>query len=871
MKKKIVAILMVLALFVSLTAFITPSALATARETSDPSAGEAARRQAVVDYMHAMARIEWTPAQDLYYTGCSCGHSSTFYAGTTYYGLPYTHKCGSVERMASYLSGGVLTLPEGYAYDEGFNGFDYLIGNDCADAVYWAWAQISDDISFTFSYNMLYDPAVKPVGGYSFVKKFAKPQTNGTSIADTFNALNDSVGAQGVYEIYAQIRMGDGVLKNGHAMLAVGDAVVVRNADGTINPQQSYVTITDQANRALTAENGYSSWGYQKAWTFKELYEKKHIPVTIDAFTEGTAQGVASLVKSGTTADGLPLGTVTSNYRINYVTVEIYDADSQQVSTNSVYPCTGSHNTQYTIVAEDLYDGITLTAGQTWKIFVNGGSEPVEAIDRATVPHEDHCVCAGAANGIGNHSNCAAAGWSAWTSTTTLPASDNYYLTGNVNLSAIHAFTGDANICLNGYGIYGPASGGVINLNKAITAGICDCSTSETGKIVAMNTNSANTAASWSGQVFDITVASYTLNLYSGTLTMDANAVQGNAGMIHSNVTGTINIYDAVLTEGRAAYGASMVMRGGANNTTVINMYGGEISDGRVTGYGGNFYLNAYVTFNLYDGVISDGYVAGTAVSTSQANGGNFVINSSATSTVLNIYGGLITGGSALNYGGNIYLYSGTVNMTDGGITNGICRNANSFGGNLSVGGAGSSGYGTLNMSGGIITGGEIYGKTTVTSAPYGDGAGIAAFKANLCTLNISGTAKIYGNHVSPGTAYQRESNIRLNGDTINIGTTINGVTVSTLEPGARIDLFTSDPTVGKVIATNVTADQIQYFRYHDDAWEFAVNANGQLVLTVIIEEYVEWSWEENVSADPVFDGSEVYFPVNNPEGDPDA
>ncbi len=445
----------------------------------------------------------------------------------------------------------------------------------------------------------------------------------------------------------------------------------------------------------------------------------------------------------------------------------------------------------------------------------------IVAVPRASASdHENHCLCAGDAAGLGGHS-CEDATWTAWDATananfkTTLPASGNYYLTENVALTAVHQFTGDANICLNGFTVSGPTSGGVLKVAGNVKLGFCDCSEKKDGKVIARNTNGK--AADWRGQVFELSADGFELNLYSGTFTMATGAQYGNAGMISngttgsSGATGTINLYNAVLTNGKASYGGSITLRGGANEQPVVNIYGGRIEGGYGVTYGGNILVMTQATINMYGGVIADGYVE---VENTSANGGNLMFNNGA--ATFNLYGGLITGGNCFNRGGNAYVGAGTINMTGGAITGGVVRGNSGVGGNVELGG--SSTVGTLNMSGGIITGGNVAGTNAA-------GGGVAPYYSDSkgCggVVNVSGTAKIYGNYTRKGTANETASDIYVYSGSwagttrpqnyVFVGTAIDGVNKTALESGAMVCITMANTAVGTAATQNGTADDAKY------------------------------------------------------------
>ena len=148
---------------------------------------------------------------------------------------------------------------------------------------------------------------------------------------------------------------------------------------------------------------------------------------------------------------------------------------------------------------------------------------------------------------------------------------------------------------------------------------------------------------------------------------------------------GTINVYGGILcsVEGTAC----PVVSCWSNS---LNIYGGEIRGNQASGIPGSVsvgYTGRATIMNMTGGLITGGIT--------DANGGNLFVEKSATA---NISGGVITCGSAQTYGGNIAC-DGTLNLSGGAVVNGSAQN---LGGNIYV-----SNSGTLNMSEGLVYGGN--------------------------------------------------------------------------------------------------------------------------------------------------------------------
>lgn len=195
-----------------------------------------------------------------------------------------------------------------------------------------------------------------------------------------------------------------------------------------------------------------------------------------------------------------------------------------------------------------------------------------------------------------------------------------------------------------------------------------------------------------------------TLNIYGGQI---ENGTAGKyGGNIFNNDAGTLHIHSGNIEGGTSKNG------GNIGNGGVINMHGGTVTAGAVTGdngYGGNIYNSTAATINLYDGTIS----AGTA----EDHGGNIFM----TGSYLNVYGGTIHGGTVTGgtlsdgtaftgMGGNIYATKPTaaVKIYGGTITGGSAEGSN--GGNLVlISGTRGYMYGGTVENGTAASGGNFY------------------------------------------------------------------------------------------------------------------------------------------------------------------
>lgn len=295
-------------------------------------------RKTVVDYMKAETSIAWTPSKDMTFTDDHPTHRQEYSKGEWYFGLPYTHKCGSLEKMQNYLN------EDGSVKNNiAATGWGGLMGNDCADAIFWALQRVSASPSYTLTDGMICENGMIAVGKYEVVKN----SKNKNSTKETCQKNGEKV----MYEAYAKIKLGDAVVKGpeGHTRLAAENAYVYRNSDGSINGEKSYIITHEQGARVSTMPDYHTTCKVNGRNTFATLFEKDYVPVTIPEYEKGEKTPVELSIDSKTdikTLTDLSKATVTSNYRINFVTLTL-KSDKETVYNKTVYPSYGTHNLYY--------------------------------------------------------------------------------------------------------------------------------------------------------------------------------------------------------------------------------------------------------------------------------------------------------------------------------------------------------------------------------------------------------------------------------------------------------------------------------------------------------------------------------------------
>ena len=287
-------------------------------------------RQMAVKAMLDQLSVQFSVGKFMYYKKASGSVSNKFFSyvpEVTYAGMPYTNG-----------SSGLVQWMEFYDTETGrfvFNGtgeeLDSTLGNSCAACIGSAWYTVCTSIKERFStYYMTPSNGCIPVGPY---------QSNYT-ITDYRQYTTDLIcadnGQEIMYQSYAAILPADGLISSPdvHAIMAIEPAHVVYNEDGTINGQESTVTIADQRAGdgalfyVLEDENGNEvsySGRVNYDYTFEELWKLSYIPVTTAEFL-GTQPYVAPDVKF-TQSSGKELisGIVETNYPIRVLRSVLVD------------------------------------------------------------------------------------------------------------------------------------------------------------------------------------------------------------------------------------------------------------------------------------------------------------------------------------------------------------------------------------------------------------------------------------------------------------------------------------------------------------------------------------------------------------------
>ena len=196
--------------------------------------------------------------------------------------------------------------------------------------------------------------------------------------------------------------------------------------------------------------------------------------------------------------------------------------------------------------------------------------------------------------------------------------------------------------------------GGVIKNNTAKNGGAYFSTTggtiNMTGGTISGNTATQSSNDAGGGAIY--MRGSGTINI-SGSAEITGNSSSLDGGAILMG-WGTINISDSAKINSNTAsrWGGAICLRQDSNQTTILNMRGGEISGNKANSEGGAVHvLDKQCQFFLYDGKIT-GNTSG--------DGGAIYLNQEPSWLIMQ--GGEISGNTATGNGGGVYIYrSGSV------------------------------------------------------------------------------------------------------------------------------------------------------------------------------------------------------------------
>lgn len=321
-------------------------------------------REKAVKRMYNMATIKWVPAVGFgsMYASLVKSNSKVIHPqGSENYGLPYTQRNrATLEKFADEIKDGVLSVPD---------NITEMWGVDCTGSVDYAISKFVPLPVMYLTPDFIWDR-----NKFTLLGNLKIDGRENSS-----EALKQNYSAQEVYEAFAQLQIGDILSthcqKGAHTRLVTGRTHVVRDGDGLVDPESSYVIITETSSGLADMSDKNNFGGFinaddyavpfepkkeytdlkdlkdlegkntnfrvNKKITFKQLFNGCYVPLTLNAYLTGTIEEPYVRIINPNTIDNIKngfKGTIYSNYTILSLTFNIKNTETGEKKTFIVYP-----------------------------------------------------------------------------------------------------------------------------------------------------------------------------------------------------------------------------------------------------------------------------------------------------------------------------------------------------------------------------------------------------------------------------------------------------------------------------------------------------------------------------------------------------
>ena len=291
-------------------------------------------RTLCVDFFRYSKTALWIADDDYTIYNSAGEEARTVDKGKVYGGLPYVGVAsGNVYRTLDYMD-----QETGVVNVKALGENPELFGNQCSIAAWWGWARVVNSAEFEWTYDAVRSRGFVPLGPHYYDPGLSRFSTKyGTDECCKENGMDTMM------ESYAELKKGDGIMymtTAGHIVMIASDAVVVRDAEGKIDPAQSYVTVLDQTTMWKTGTNEFGEEYTYEAnvdakWTFMTLYKGSYLPYTYKEFTgeDPVEDTEISFSHTGATitTDELFASHVKCNYGLVDIFALVHDAHGNEV------------------------------------------------------------------------------------------------------------------------------------------------------------------------------------------------------------------------------------------------------------------------------------------------------------------------------------------------------------------------------------------------------------------------------------------------------------------------------------------------------------------------------------------------------------
>lgn len=283
-------------------------------------------RQLCQNFLLMQLSMYWKPDTDITFvtTNYKKGTEKSLTTDTQYAGIVYHSKgFGNVYRMMEYYdeTTGIFALEQFLAdhggYGEGAAITDVetdesgnitykkyrslmALGNQCTSATCWSWGRAINSVAFGDTCDLTVANGFIPVGCYTYgythegkeygplnIKAFGKKSDTNPTGYDTPDVIRDwnaANGADAMFKCYAQLKPGDLLVDEGHALM-VESVNLYKNKAGQVGYDLSTITVNEQIEAwHYTGEKDGTPFkqqgGVGRSYSFKQLQDDGYIPFT---------------------------------------------------------------------------------------------------------------------------------------------------------------------------------------------------------------------------------------------------------------------------------------------------------------------------------------------------------------------------------------------------------------------------------------------------------------------------------------------------------------------------------------------------------------------------------------------------------------
>lgn len=467
----------------------------------------------------------------------------------------------------------------------------------------------------------------------------------------------------------------------------------------------------------------------------------------------------------------------------------------------------------------------TFTMADDANIFDVSGDYMVNRGERTTLRVGDFIHCLKGADGKTNYIYCMTRGveivetehtcqhvtedvqWYEWNGKGAFAGSGHYVLNQDAELSESVTVAQDQEItlCLNGHTLTSDTR--IFKIHGKLN--ICDHKDADgnyRGKLSSSYSNTLDADGNVTAKAYAAIAYLYNnngcseLNIYGGNFEHTGSLTGGGLVYVANTTdnesnTAVFNLYDGVLTGGKATYGGAVYV----SNLGGFGMYGGIITDCSAS-KGGAVYMDTPKGAILMDGGTIRNCTSKQTGAAIQTNSGTMVMT-----------GGIITGNTATGSGGGISMDGGELLMQGGSLDG----NTGNEGGNLRI-----ARYATVVLTddakvqnGSASNGGNItmFGKLTVAGNAQivggkatGLGSAISIFsnyddaevKLNMLGGNIEGQIRLDSNKAVSVDVYLLSGSM----DTLKVFNNANATVVPRVHVGGTVTIKEINLSAGKTI-----------------------------------------------------------------------